>query len=278
MTGVGPTTFYQNVENHGDIHISTSSFAVFLDEVSGDGTITGEGTAIYEAGTSMMASIINPGNSLIQLPATLKADVIRQNSMTVRGTVELTGSGIISTLNILSIESAGKMDLGANDLAILDGASLTYEALRDWVNSDQLFTSSISGTHPTTLAIIDNLHVHKTSWNGLSLGTEGADFDQFILKYTYVGDVNCDGVVDDQDILAVLCNLGHPGQYVNGDINYDGMVNLIDLNLVKANFGAGNGLTGGQPLNAVIAVPEPAALALLSIASLSLLARRRRMQ
>ncbi|CUU04802.1 hypothetical protein GBSOP10_103646 [Armatimonadetes bacterium GBS] len=52
------------------------------------------------------------------------------------------------------------------------------------------------------------------------------------------GDVNCDGCVDDADLLTVLFNFGETGRS-NADLNFDGVVDDADLLTVLFNFGNG---------------------------------------
>ncbi len=55
-----------------------------------------------------------------------------------------------------------------------------------------------------------------------------------------VGDVNCDGIVDDADLLAVLFDFGSPSEReapLASDLNCDGIVDDADLLIVLFNFG-----------------------------------------
>jgi uncharacterized membrane protein len=53
------------------------------------------------------------------------------------------------------------------------------------------------------------------------------------------GDVNCDGCVDDADLLAVLFAFGQNGSGLLEDVNSDGVVDDADLLQVLFNFGSG---------------------------------------
>ncbi len=76
------------------------------------------------------------------------------------------------------------------------------------------------------------------------------------------GDADLDGDVDLDDFAILKCNFGTDGAlWSEGDFNADWVVNLDDFGILKRNFGAA-------------AVPEPATVALLALASLAM--RRRR--
>ena len=65
--------------------------------------------------------------------------------------------------------------------------------------------------HATTLGYADNTTLHQVQ-----------------VKYTWYGDLNLDGVVNNSDL--ELMGDGQPG-WVGGDLNYDGVVNADDFAL-----------------------------------------------
>ena len=66
-------------------------------------------------------------------------------------------------------------------------------------------------------------------------------YEAYLLDTWRRGDMNGDGCLDDQDLLAVLFAFGTPGTgYTrHEDINKDGVVDDADLLLVLFNFGQG---------------------------------------
>jgi len=85
-----------------------------------------------------------------------------------------------------------------------------------------------------------------------------------------IGDLNSDGFVGIDDLNLVLGNWNQnvtPGNPLEGDPSGDGFVGIDDLNEVLGNWNAGT-----PPAPA--AVPEPAALALMSIGCVAILRRR----
>jgi hypothetical protein len=53
------------------------------------------------------------------------------------------------------------------------------------------------------------------------------------------GDIDCNGCVDDADLLSVLFAFGQTGSHLPQDINFDGVVDDADLLVVLFNFGSG---------------------------------------
>ncbi len=106
-----------------------------------------------------------------------------------------------------------------------------------------------------------------------------------MVKHTWNGDANVDGVVDAMDYFQIdmgyrynntthAANPANP--YYNGDFNGDGVVNADDYYMIDQAFKFQTGqMSVGGPLGAV-AVPEPSTLGLLALGAIGLLARRRR--
>jgi hypothetical protein len=137
------------------------------------------------------------------------------------------------------------------------------------------------------------------SWQGLAIN----DPNNVLVRMTYYGDGNDDGVVNKLDVTALSQGYSGLAGYVgwsDGDYNYDGQINKNDVSLLAASYvfqGAplGDAITPGQaqyllaldpdlPANvqadfdAIAAgeTPEPASLGLLGTAGLLTLTRRRR--
>ena len=127
--------------------------------------------------------------------------------------------------------------------------------------------------------------VQTTTWAGLPV-----DATTLLLRYTYYGDLNLDGRVDADDFALLDRGFSkHLTGWVNGDVNYDGTVDAADYLLTDRSYALnGNPLTPGflaareaQFGPAYIAalehaVPEPSAIALLTVATVAHMRRRPR--
>ncbi len=102
--------------------------------------------------------------------------------------------------------------------------------------------------------------------------------DDVLVKYTYIGDGNLDGLVSfddyvgmDNAFFGLIPNLG----WATGDINFDGLIDFDDYTVVDQAF-----FFQGAPLSNtnVAAVPEPGTSILAALAAFAALtfSRKRR--
>ena len=149
----------------------------------------------------------------------------------------------------LNISSGGTLDMGDNDMI------LKYAPANEAATNTQVFnllqsgiTTNIdwSGTGITSseanydanfsigargVGFMDNNDWGDTSFDGVAL----ADFNQVLIKFTYYGDVNCDGIFDSQDVNQLISGRSHIAGntgWENCDLDYDGLTSTsTDQNL-----------------------------------------------
>jgi hypothetical protein len=179
--------------------------------------------------------------------------------------VALTASGTIHvlTVNTLALSSGAQLDLTDNSLIVTyTGPTSPEQTIQQYVrdaltshNAHGLFASQ--GNDPSfsksarTLAVFDNHDAHFSSLGGEALAP---DWNQVLVKYTYLGDANADGRVDPTDYAIVDGNQGKGHNWVTGDLNFDGKTDPTDYAQIDGNQGAGYGVDGsdgGPQLNVV---------------------------
>ncbi len=144
-----------------------------------------------------------------------------------------------------------------------------------WDNSAMIASGNWTGARPTLVAA--NILVNEFDAGGVAvagtLGTVSVRGDSVGVDGLKPGDANRDGLVNGDDFNLLALNFGAAGTktWGQGDFNSSATVNGDDFNLLALNFG-----TPSTPAPAVAAVPEPASVAMVAIASLGLLAVRRR--
>jgi hypothetical protein len=298
-----------NDSNNGHYAVTLNSTvspgSVTVNNSSNNYSITGTGK-IADAG-----SFTKAGNDTLTIGTALSV-----GSMSITGgTLTLaagvsggTGPAVTSTVNLtsLSITGNGVLDVNNNHLIITYGSSDPITTIAAYIKS------GYNGGGWNGPGIISS--AAQTPTEGLLYGVgyaDGADGivaglapGQIEVAYTLLGDANLDGLVNGSDfnILAANYNQSITG-WDQGDFNYGGIVNAADFNELAANFDLGvsgaasagdvaaldafaaaNGINSANvplanvPLaNVPLAnVPEPASAAIMVMAGLGILRRRRR--
>jgi hypothetical protein len=241
-----------NVTNNGTLAATTAGKRV--------GNITGTGTtSVTTAGATLTANHIR--QSMLNIGA--------GNSVTVAANGTNTGT---SKLTTLSINATGKLDLNDNDLIVDNGNLATLTALlasgldiNGSYGNGPGITSSAFATNidfNTVLGIAANVELGYMSFSGQTV-----DANDVLIKYTYYGDADLNGLVDtstDFDLyITGLTSGGSLGGWLFGDFDYNGSVDsATDFDLYITGLS-----TQGSPLltaggNLVQAVPEPSTLVL----------------
>ncbi|MFI5381776.1 MAG: dockerin type I repeat-containing protein, partial [Tepidisphaerales bacterium] len=211
------------------------------------------------------ASTLNPALSLVVGPGTVSinsSQSLASIAINSGGQVNV-GAGaeyLIRTAG-LSIAPGGVMDLGQSDMVISYTGTTPVDTVRQHIFAGRLITSvnTPAPGHFATLAQVDNNVIRQVSWSGTPI-SNGTDFNQVIIKHTYMGDTNLDGQVTAADYLNVIANQGRTNaQWFDGDFNHDGIVNADDLAQISLNLGAGIPGGFGPPLMAAATPAAPLA-------------------
>jgi len=140
----------------------------------------------------------------------------------------------------LSVNSAGKLDLGGNDLIAQNGNyALINSLLTEGFNGAQWNGNGIASsaahndsTRLTALGVMLNTSSLGTAIYSTFDGVAVAKAD-VLIKYTYYGDANLSGSIngDDYAMIDNGYNEGLSG-WQNGDFNYSGSINGTDYTLL----------------------------------------------
>ena len=215
---------------------------------------TGKTTINATAGTTIIPA--NSGTGIQQLAfaainISAGAKVIFANTSSTLGDYSHHANRNVAVVDAggLNISSGGTLDMGDNDMI------LKYAPANEAATNTQVFnllqsgiTTNIdwSGTGITSseanydanfsigaraVGFMDNNNWGDSSFDGVAL----ADFNQVMIKFTYYGDVNCDGIFDSQDVNQLIGGRSHIAGatgWENCDLDYDGVTSTsTDQNL-----------------------------------------------
>lgn len=169
----------------------------------------------------------------------------------------------------------------------------------NWLGTTGLFSSAAGAAYVantnheyTTLAALTGTDYLKFHGAGSSIDGLAISSTDIIVKYTWMGDANADGVISADDYL--LLDAGYLKQsaspsWVSGDFNGDGSVNAIDYALIDAAYIHQSGILADDVITAhaaefgavytdalasFAAIPEPGTLSVLGAGVLLVLRRR----
>jgi arabinogalactan endo-1,4-beta-galactosidase len=180
----------------------------------------------------------------------------------------------------------GTIDLTNNDLIVHNGnlTNITNQIAEGFNHGSQtgaagIISSVAVAAGNTTLGVELNNDGNNnpllSTFDGQSVTTTDV-----LVKYTYFGDANLDGVINGSDYTLIDngFNTGLTG-WRNGDFNYDGVINGDDYLLIDNAFNtqAAPLLAGATPTNQIAALPEPS-MGIVTIMTTAIFLRRRRSQ
>jgi T5SS/PEP-CTERM-associated repeat protein/autotransporter-associated beta strand protein len=251
----GPTTFFDDVTNQGQIRTSVGSYTVFFGSVTGAGTFAGPGAVNFEGD-------LKPGNSAAAVQ--FAGDVALGSDAALR--IELGGKALGSQYDHIRV---------SGDLS-LDG-SLIVSLFNNFAPTiGQSFNILDWGTLSGTFSLLTLPAIPGLTWNTSQLYTTGV---LSIAAGGLAGDYNGNGIVDAADYTVWRNNLGDPTEVdLHGNGNGSG-VTVSDFTWWKTHYGDTAPANGSSLVASLqVAVPEPASLLLLAFAcsGIGLLEKRRR--
>ncbi len=231
---------------------------------------------------------MKPMNKLMKSPAlstilatgilTLAAQQASAATVTITentGVVKVVDTGLltIGPVDDLNITNNAVI-VRTTPFATVNGYTASGFAGGLWTGFGVNSSIAAAGAFPTAVANIDNSILSVATFFGIAVGADDA-----LLRFTYYGDANVDGVVDATDYAFTDAGFSGGGMsWVLGDYNYDFTVDATDYAFIDAGFSG-----QGVPLGASFAgggggglVPEPGSMGLLLVGALGLVNRRRR--
>ena len=299
----------------------TSNYAGNIADGTGGVALTKQGSGKLILGGSLSMAGLNANSGVVELAQSGSIGAVTVSGSGAVALTAHTGAYKVLDTSSLSITAGGNIDLW-NNAMILRASGTSENAINltavkaavnaasnglQWNGAGLGSTTAFSEAQPEhtqalALMVYDNSVIKQGSFEGVSgLGYFDGDsqpvgFNQVLVKLTYLGDFNADGVVNASDYTWL--DGFALGANPLGDLNGDGVVNATDYtwldgSALNQSFGvlagqqSGGGVSPLAPAAAAVpagtgaiaaspeAVPEPGALGLLFTGALGLLGIRR---
>ena len=181
------------------------------------------------------AILDKPGGGLIDLPLL---------SLEGSGKLRLLqGGDKLLRLAGLTLGPNAALNLADNDLVVANGNPVTIGSL---IKSGRLIGKTAN--HTGLAAVLNDKGDGKTRVRS-TFAEQDVGLTDVLVKYSWDGDANLDGVVNADDYFMIDSNfIPQAKGYQNGDFNYDGVVNADDYFLIdRAYIGQTGPLAVGEP-------------------------------
>lgn len=208
--------------------------------------VTNAPMSIDLAGPGSLNLLVD-GSAVIELPGSLDfAD------LQIKDTAEVNlAAAAVTRVGSLAIDTGASLDLRDGDL-ILETNSEDQDAalttVGQWIADGQIMSSTAQGNplHTTGLAAMVNNDGTATPLMSTFSGQSVSPY-VVLVKYTYIGDADLNGVVDIDDYFRI--DVGYARSrlgYRNGDFNYSGTITADDYFLIDRSALLQGGVLSGD--------------------------------
>ncbi len=170
------------------------------------------------------------------------------------GRVSLTGAVELLYTSVLTLTNGGTLDLNEADLIVqsdeanrLGVLAAVSGYIRGGRNGAGLVSGEAQVAAMTGLAVMLNDTMSPPGAIYAEFGGRSVDANSILVKYTWDGDGNLDGVVDADDYFLIDSGyVKQGGGYHGGDFNLDGVIDADDYFLIDSAFIGQTGPMGGE--------------------------------
>ena len=186
------------------------------------------------------------------------------------GTVFLLASGnLVIVTKTLSISATGTFDLHDNDLIVDYSGGSPATTVQGWINAahrrvvDRFWPHQYGRENAspknTTLGLLEGSQYIGLYGAGAAFDGETVDNTMVLVKYTYYGDTDFNGLINFDDYARTDSGfLNNRTGWFNGDFNGDGIINFDDYALIDLAFNTQTVVL--RPVVEPMRIPKPVKL------------------
>jgi hypothetical protein len=189
---------------------------------------------------------------------------IKLGALTIKnlGTASAVGTNMVVSATALSLTGNAVLDLFTNDMILDYTSGPQVAAIRTLINSARaggawtgagITSTSAKNANPkiTTLGAMEASDFKSIYGASATFGGQSIDSTAVLVKYTYYGDTDFNGVVNFDDYSRTDSGFNlHKSGWLNGDFDGNGQVDFDDYSLIDLAFN-----TQGAALRPVLQSP-----------------------
>jgi hypothetical protein len=233
-----PTVFNGNAGND-TLDVNTGTFTFNANAAAGNESLTvnvAAGRNVFFNASQQLAALNLVGNATATLTAGGAKTLVTKSLI-------LDADAVLNLAdNDLAIDYGGASPAGTSSGGIYDGVAGMIQRGQNggtWDGKGIVTDRSEAQAGLTTLGLGEAAEVlgiapgDTAVWSGVTV-----DGTTVLVKYTYAGDANLDGVINADDYANIdfyANSPGAPAGYLFGDFNYDGFINADDYALIDFN-------------------------------------------
>ncbi|MBC8107558.1 MAG: hypothetical protein H7Z14_13280 [Anaerolineae bacterium] len=253
VTGTASTTAVRVNSRDGNDTINVQS----TDIASPVTLTTGIGTDTVNVNTD------DTGIALAIFPGT---ENVTNINIGIGGRLALGGAGVpnsfVLVTTALSIDNGGALDLTNNSMIVDYGGASPYVTIRDYIATARnggawngsgitSFGAFLANPRNTTLGLLTSVEYFSIYGFGADYLGQNIDLNAIVVKYTYYGDTDFNGVVDFDDYSRADAGFNNNRTgWLNGDVDGNGIVDFDDYSLIDLAFNTQGVALRGQGVGA----------------------------
>lgn len=260
-----------NVNKNGAINVSTGASLAINSalKLPVDGYFRKNGKGVLQVQNINTAAFEVAAGTVRIAPNSTAAGLSVVNRLEIPFFADALGVGTIAAGQLDLTDNGLIIDYAAGSSSFAEVSALIVAGRNDgnWTGAGITSSTAAANASVTAVGFAEAAAIGATTFFGTTV-----DADAILVRYTRLGDADLSGTTNISDFARLAANFnGLETTWATGDFNFDGTTDISDFSLLAANFN--QSLPGDLPR---ASVPEPAAISMILLSTISLCRRRTR--